>query len=83
MGSTTQAYLVAHMAHAQCGRRGFAQWLLPPPGPGKPLALPPLAQGSAAAAAAASPKPKSAVKRQVSVPGQAAPLNLNPETLNP
>ena len=40
IGSSSQAYLVTHVLRPQFGRHGFAQWLLPPPGPGKAPVIP-------------------------------------------
>ena len=65
---------MVHVAHPQCGRQGFAQWLLPPPGgPAKPLAgtLLPLSQLGATTATVAKaplavPRLKPAVKQQPS-----------------
>ena len=34
VGSSTQFYVVVHVAEARCGKEGFLQWLLPPGGGG-------------------------------------------------
>lgn len=80
MGSTTQAYLVMHVAHQICGRPTFAQWLLPPPGgPAKPLSgTLQLSQLGSSPALALLPPPK--LKPAFKKPGaaDAASLALSP-----